>query len=296
MLKRVLALTLALLLTISFVGCGNAASKTQSQHPDNWDVEAEVLRFCNGFYRAKTVQDAQTYLVSGTSKGSVKAYLNSMEGLFQEGSLDYRDYPYDSVEVTFLETYNGYEIFWVIPSSTAILQANEEMLASSGIASYTQLSPMLVALTIEKGHYVTSLDENLSKKILSKYDYCLSCHGLGGTTMPGMACPDCGGLGQQTVCVCQDCAEEFTPLLSFGGMKLTPIGPAEEEGTTYEFNSALSSDIALVDRFADSACPSCNGTNIITEISFCESCQGISSSEAGFDPCTACDGKGWIKK
>ena len=301
MLKRIATLALVLLLAIGLVGCGNEEPKVNTQRPADWDVEAEALLFCNGYYRAKTPEELKPYVLSSTSDKRIKEIMDltnaSLSGM-DANSLDFRDYPYDAVEVTVLETYKGYDICWINMTSSAIEQAVEELNQQNQEGSlmmpvsYTQIGPVLVALAIENGHYVTTLDESLSAEVLNKYSYCQTCYGQGAPAPIADICMDCSG-GQKTTATCQDCNEEFTPTLN----SLTFIPDETQEGNGSFFSGITSSagSDSLVSFAQDSQCPNCGSTNISIASEICETCQGNGFIEPDVSPCSTCDGKGWIK-
>ena len=289
MFKRVLILALALCLVISFVGCGGPSEMVG--RPDNWDLEAEVLRYCNGSIRAKTAEELRPYVVSNISDASVKAHVDannaSMEQVMAEAVLDYRDYPYDSVEVTLLDTYKNYEVLWVNLSSSAYNQAVEELDPSNAPVSYVGIGPAMLIVTIENGHYVGTIDESLINEVQAMYDYCMECHGMGTY---GILCAECYGSGMRMVNVCSGCNEEVT------------FDFSSEDQNSVIINSEGNSD-ALVDSSlellpiqgvitSNYTCSNCGVTDYFTTEKPCTACQGASDTM----PCDACDGKGWIKK
>ena len=131
MLKRLPLLFMAFCLLFGLTACGKPAAQKESR-PENWDVEAEVLRFCNGYFRAKTAEELKPYVLSNTADGRIKEAVEETNAFMSNiGSpLDYRDYPYDSVEVTYLDAYEGFEILWVKTSSTAFQQAEDTTTAA----------------------------------------------------------------------------------------------------------------------------------------------------------------------
>lgn len=291
MLKRLTLFFMAFCLLFGLTACGKPAAQKESR-PENWDVEAEVLRFCNGYFRAKTAEELKPYVLSNTADGRIKEAVEETNAFMSNiGSpLDYRDYPYDSVEVTYLDAYEGFEILWVKTSSTAFQQAEEEYISqmhSTGeVTAVTHISPnVLLVLAIENGHYVSSLDEALSNEVLKMYDYCQSCHGQGGITYPGWVCSACNGEGTQTAYLCQDCNTVNIP-----GQMPFPSGNADGIQTN------LSSLSSVFLGGLQAQCTQCGGSNFVETQIGCSNCLGSGGEEGKFESCAACSGKGWIKK
>lgn len=291
MRKRLTLLFMSLCLIFGLVACGKPATQKESR-PENWDVEAEVLRFCNGYLRAKTAEELKPYVLSETSDARVKEVMDqlnaSMSGL--AGTLDYRDYPYDSVEVTYLDTYEGFEILWVKTASSAFRQAEEEytsqMLSSCEFSAVTHISSnLLMVLAIENGHYVTSLDEAFINEVLKLYDYCQSCHGQGGISYPGWECSACNGEGTQTAYLCQDCNT-----VNYPGQMPFPGGNADGIQT----NLSSLTGVSLGGLRAQ--CTQCGGSNFTETQTDCSNCLGSGGEEDKFESCATCSGNGWIKK
>jgi hypothetical protein len=224
MLKKLISLLLVLCVLFSLAACGSAPAHESESKPAGWDVEAEVLRFLNGFHTAKTVEDLKPYALSKNSNSLLEAYITQTNKLLEESwqnsdvRLDYRDYPFDSVTVTVLDTYKGYEILWINAIGTAFAQAYNDLSAMGGpISAVSPGNTFLFPLTVENGHYVTSFDERLLQEIRSKYDYCESCHGSGYEMSIGSPCAECSGLGLFVNCVCNDCGEAFQEQPLFTG-------------------------------------------------------------------------------
>lgn len=295
MLKRLTLILMAFCLILGLAACGNSAPDHQGEsRPENWDAEAEVLRYCNGFYRAKTAEELKPYVLSETADARIKEVVDelnaSLSGLVD--TLDYRDYPYDSVEVTLLDTYKGYEILWVKTASSAFQAAADALSKNTnGLLSYTNIgSNLLMALTIENGHYVSSLDEAFFGEVLEKYDYCQSCHGEGGAAYLGWECPICNDAGTIIAYYCQDChavnvAEEVL------GVYYDDIA-----GIWLDINDVPCGYPTLPMDPTGSQCCECGGSNQTTTQVTCHRCLGSGGQKATFEACTTCNGNGWIKK
>ena len=287
MMKRTALLFMSLCLFFCLVACGEPAAKTESR-PENWDVEAEVLRFCNGYLRAKTAEELKPYVLSDTADGRIKESVAEINDFMSDAAgLDYRDYPYDSVEVTYLDTYEGFEILWVKTASSAFRQAEEEytsqMQSSGEVSAVTYISSnLLMVLAIENGHYVTSLDEAFNNEVQKLYDYCQSCHGQGSISYLGWECTACNGEGAQTAYLCQDCNTVNYPgqmlSLSVNGEGIQSLGDLQ-----FTFTPVAQ-------------CDQCGGSNFTETQTDCSGCDGSGGEEDKYESCTVCSGKGWIKK
>ena len=106
MLKRLSLVLLALCLLFGFAACGSAPAHESEPKPENWDMEAEVLRFLNGMNTAKTVEELRPYVLSENPDRLLEKYIAETNKILEETwqysdvKLDYRDYTYDSVRVT----------------------------------------------------------------------------------------------------------------------------------------------------------------------------------------------------
>ena len=299
MLKRLTLLFMALCLIFCLAACGKPASTAVGEpRPENWDVEAEVLRFCNGYFRAKTAEELKPYVLSETANARIKEFVDelnaSLSGLVD--TLDYRDYPYDSMEVTYLDTYEGFEILWVKTSSTAFQQAVEEYTSQMHSAgediAVTHISPnVLLVLAIENGHYVASLDEAFSNEVRKKYDYCQSCDGQGGIIYLGSECRVCKDAGTLTEYFCQDCQEVFV------AEEILRAYYDEIEGIWKDTITDLPCEYPNLPLDpADLPCYKCGSSNLTTTQVTCDRCLGFGGKETTFETCTTCNGNGWVKK
>lgn len=294
MLKRLTLLFMALCLLLSLAACGKPAGQKVSR-PENWDVEAEVLRYCNGYFRAKTAEELKPYVTSETADECITEVMDqlnaSMSGL--AGTLDYRDYSYDSVEVTYLDAYEGFEILWVKIASSAFEAVAEELRKNThGMVSYSNIGPgLLLVLAIENGHYVSSLDEGLSNEVLKKYDSCQSCRGQGGVTYLGFVCHNCNGAGTLTAYLCHDCYEVNI------GAEILQAEYDPIEGIWKDSWTGLPCEYpALPLDPTGSQCCECNSSNLTTTQVSCLICAGLGGQKTTFEACTTCNGNGWIKK
>ena len=303
MWKRMCLVLLSLCLLFSLAACGSAPAHESESKPADWDMEAEVLRFLNGYNMAKTVEGLRPYALSENSNSLLEPFITQTNTLLEESwqnsdvRLDYRDYPYDSVTVTVLGTYKGYEIVWVTASCIAFAQAWEDLSEKGGaLAAVFPGDTFLLALTVENGHYVTSFDERLLKEVRSKYDYCESCRGSGYEMSTGSPCAECNGLGRFVNCVCNDCGEAFQeqPLFSIpGGLGVVGDVDTSDEETTASTQASKVSVVGIVTHYA---CPSCESENVTVTEESCSSCAGEGFIFVEPKKCRTCDGKGWIKK
>lgn len=308
MLKRLSLVLLTLCLLFSFTACGSAPARESESKPADWDMEAEVLRCLNGIVTAKTVEDLRPYVLSETPNSLLEKYIAETNQLLEDYSdakLDYRDYTYDSVTVTVLETYKGYDILWINASSSSFNQAADALSPTDGVISYVGMPTIhLAPFTVENGHYVASMDETLQKEISSKYDYCQSCGGFGtGLLALAEPCEDCGFLGFITSCVCNDCGETFrgNSSMLYPGMIVVPESEdSSNEETTPNTSVEIEAPIVLVDGLTGFAgvqsCPSCESTNVTATEEPCPTCAGAINTPAEAPMCPTCNGNGWIKK
>lgn len=299
MWKRMCLVLLSLCLLFSITACGSAPAHEGESKPAGWDMEAEVLRFLNGFNMAKTVEDLRPYALSENSDSLLEAYITQTNKILEESwqtsdvHLDYRDYPFDSVTVTVLGTYKGYEIVWVNATGTAFVQAWEDLSAKGGALNV--VSPgntFLFALTVENGHYVTSFDERLLKEVRSKYDYCESCHGSGYEMAEGIICEECNGVGRIGNCVCNDCGNAFRVEPTF----ISPDSETTSDGETNTDDTGPLLYHSSLGYASEQVCPSCGSENVTVAEEPCGSCVGEGFTLVEPEKCRTCDGNGWIKK
>lgn len=303
MLKRLMLILLTLCMVLTLAACAESEpAEKEETRPADWNTEAEVLRFCNGFYRAKTEEDLKPYVHSETADARIKELVDETNAALEGniGTLDYRDYPFDAVEVTVLDTYKDYEILWVKLSSSAFEKAIKAQSShDGGPASYTMIGPnMLVVVTVENGHYVTSLDEDFAKEVLEKYNYCNECHGSGESHVFLATCLECNGFGAYAQCVCNDCGEMFSGTI-LPEPNISPVVPeaGDAEGSVNPGILEINPDTDLLVVPAPGyACPACDSGNVSVTRVTCETCQGEGGQETEPQKCTVCNGNGWIKK
>lgn len=305
MKKRFILIALICCMLFSMVACSkDSHSQETVEYPGNWDVNAEMLRFCNGFFHAKTVDQLKPYVVAETSDKKLQECIteqnSTLEGMVD--TLDYRDYPYDSVEVTLLRTYKNYELFWVETTSVAFEEAVENLSKNElEPLTYTTIgASLLCVVTIENGRYVSTFDEALTAKVVGGYDYCNGCRGTGEQMVFGLVCSECGGAGTIFQNRCNDCGELVyaeTGLPQFVIMPEASDGDGSvgqdsdgSEGPVQVPGLAVNGNIAGMGL----VCPACQSTNIATKIVPCESC-ATQEPNGGSSACPVCDGNGWIK-
>ena len=290
MLKRLSLVLLALCLLFGFAACGSAPAHESEPKPENWDMEAEVLRFLNGMNTAKTVEELRPYVLSENPDRLLEKYIAETNKILEETwqysdvKLDYRDYTYDSVRVTVLDTYKGYDILWVHAVSSSFIMAWNDLSAMKGAVSAVGLpTTYLIPLTIENGHYVTSMDETLPKEIHRKYDYCDNCYGSGYEIQESFICEDCNGAGRFGNCVCNDCGNAFQVEL-----------PPNTSG--HIVNEQPITEGGLVGFATQRICPACESENVTLTEEPCSSCAAEGFILIEPEKCRTCDGNGWIKK
>ena len=308
MIKKLITVLLSLCVLFSLAACGSAPAHESESKPADWDMEAEVLRFLNGYTMAKTVEDLRPYALSENSDSLMEEYITQTNKLLEESwqnsdvRLDYRDYPFDSVTVTVLDTYKGYEIVWVNATGIVFAQAWEDLSEKGGALNVVfPGNVFLLALTVENGHYVTSFDERLLKEVRSKYDYCESCHSSGYEMSIESPCAECNGLGRFINCVCNDCGESFQeqPLsISPGGLGSVGDVDTSDEETTASIQASNVPVVGIGDMvyLTHYTCPSCESENVTVTEESCSSCVGEGFMLVEPEKCRTCDGNGWIKK
>lgn len=311
MLKRLILVLLALCLLFSFTACGNAPDRESESKPADWDMEAEVLRCLNGINTAKTVEDLRPYVLSENPNSLLEKYIAETNKMLEDSwqnsdaKLYYRDYTYDSVTVTVLETYKGYDILWINASSSSFDQASDALSPTDGVISVVGIpTTYLAPFTVENGHYVISMDETLQEEIYSKYEYCQSCWGSGHGTLPiAGPCEDCGFLGFITSCVCNDCGETFrgdSSMLFSDNFVVPEHEDSSQEETVPDTIVKIETPLVSVDGLTGFAsvqvCPSCESTNVTATEEPCPTCAGEINTPAEPEKCHACNGNGWIKK
>ncbi len=311
MKKRLILIALICCTLFCMAACSNPSRSQEAvEHPENWDINAEILRYCNGFYHAKTADQLKPYVLAETPDKQIQKYVDDVNAFLNDsaGALDYRDFPYDSVEVALLDTYKNYELFWVKATSSAFQEATENLPVNPlEVTSYANIGPNLLCLvTIENGHYVSSLDEALSKEVLEKYDYCHSCSGMGQLMDIEPVCAECGGMSMITQHTCNDCGEvsngeAFNNEVSFLQPVITPEAgdgvwsweqaPSDSEESDVVTGLWIGGNPAGI----GNTCPVCESSNVTTTSVPCVACSTEDSNE---DPsiCPTCNGKGWIKK
>lgn len=220
-MKRIIALLLCLCTICGLVACAPTSpfapepSITAAERPEDWDQEAEFLRFINGFFWSESVSDMRKFSVKGTTSKQMESSLNLYKEFrrYQQGDFpNVFDYPYDTVELTFLETYNGYEIFYFSDiRSTAYEAAVEAYKSQQPDPENVTLpicSPVSIwALTIQDGKYVACLDERLVRDLNNKLSLCSNCYGTPGVLVPipgEETCTACNGEGYVEA-FCIDC-------------------------------------------------------------------------------------------
>ena len=307
MKKQALSLFLILCTLLSLTACAKFLALPREDpkaRPDDWDVEAELLDFCNGFYLSKTAKDMRPYVISTTSNERLDAivgYNNLMMKSILAGAIDYRDYPYDSIEVTLLDTQGDFEIFWVKPVSSGYQKAMEEAQAEAPKAmNFVETAPYLIAVTIENGRYVACLEESEVIRSHSGYDYCSHCNGQGSVMVSQHPCDDCDGTGLEVDCLCKDCGEVYPYDYSsiFFGDPMTDapevnvILPGADDQQIQPTYSVIESDGS---NSSNNKCIACGGTNIERITNTCPACEGLICDHLSSQGCDVCEGKGWIK-
>lgn len=283
MLKKAIVFLLCLCMVLAMSACAAGKSNSESSaRPENWDTEAEFLKWYNGFYGARTVEDLEPYVLRSSTKLQKEKYIETEKELragVVEGFPYAYDYIYDSVELTFLENYKGYDLFWANAKSSAYTKAIEDFYAAledpndptfgrGEIHGYTYIGGnLLVALTIEDGHYVSNLNEAFFREIQRKYTYCTSCGGSGSILEPGEEiCPVCNGDA-----FIEECGSCHASLENTASENETSVGTPSEKGK----------------------CPNCGDLNSLSLMRSCSNCFG--GREYVDMPCADCEGKGYMK-
>lgn len=289
MFKKVLSFLLVLCMLVSFAACSDEVDR-----PDDWDEKAEFLEFLNGYYSADSAEKLTPYVVADTPDSQKEAVL-SLKASAKEtaGDMPYiTDYVFDSVEMTLLETYEGYEIFWVTARSSAYEKAmrnfnsmdltiSDSYLGLGVAAAPTMAIQQIFALTIEDDRYVVSLDEDFQKEIQAKYTWCQNCLGHGYVYSQGSAlCPQCTGMQEG----------EFS-------RKCSACGTEAVEVITEPGDTSANDDDVIISAESAFVCPNCGGKEFVVTITPappCDVCQNTGLIDTKQD-CPDCAGKGYIK-
>ena len=218
-MKKGIAVLLILCVLFSLSACDLFSKEvpviTRAEEPEGWDREAEFLKFINGFFWSQTADEMRQYCKKGTTQKQMQQTLDLYSEFrrYQNGDFPkVYDYPYDSVKLTYLENYKGYDIFRAVVKSSAYEAAVAEYKAQQPDAVLPICSPVRVwALTIEDGKYVACLNERLKYEINGKCSDCGYCFGEAGVLYPvpsDEVCTVCNGEGYVEA-HCNDCGAKL---------------------------------------------------------------------------------------